>query len=108
MNVYCPAYQITHTNGDGPCHECGFGMPDFDLNQFYVRHYLGRPVFISHGAKLESIAAHAWGTGICYEQAVIDCMQHGYALCIAKPAVLRVWARWDASYAAYCAKNKHK
>lgn len=23
---YCPAYQISHTNSDGPCHECGFGL----------------------------------------------------------------------------------
>ena len=79
-----------------------------NLNDHYVMFYLGKEVRPVRGATLKMIIEHAWGAGICKEQAIIDCMHQGFALCVTEPAVERIWAWWDNSYAEYCKTQESK
>lgn len=72
------------------------------LNDYYLRYYSGKDARPIRGVTMKMIIEHSWSAGICKEQTLIDCMIQGYALCVAGPAIERIWAWWDASYAEYC------
>lgn len=80
----------------------GKGYAMLSLNEHYMKFYAGREVHRWHGATLDKLIVHGWSAGLCKEQVLIDCMNHGYALCVAEPAIERVWKWWDDSYAEYC------
>lgn len=72
------------------------------INDHYVRYYLNHDACISRHVTIEQIASHSWGAALPIEQTAIHCMQNGFALCIAMPAIRRIWDRWDADYLAHC------
>lgn len=71
------------------------------LNEHYMKFYAGKEVHRWRGATLDKLIVHGWSAGFCKEQVLIDCMNHGYALCVAEPAIERIWKWWDNSYTEY-------
>lgn len=72
------------------------------LNEYYITYYLGKDVHPIRGVTLKQIIEHGWGTSLHKAQVLIDCMHQGYSLCVAVPAIERIWAWWDNSYAEFC------
>lgn len=80
----------------------GKGYAMLSLNEHYMKFYAGKEVRVWRGAPLNRLIVHGWSAGLSKEQVIIDCMIHGYALCVVEPAIERIWAWWDASYVEYC------
>lgn len=53
------------------------------------------------GVPLHSILVDGWSRGLHPEQVQHECIQMGYALCVAEPERLKVWARLDHELAEY-------
>jgi len=55
--------------------------------------------------KMETIIVDGWGHGFYPEQTLHECVASGFSMCIAEPAIKRIWAAWDAEYRATCEQH---
>lgn len=104
---WCPAH-LTVLGEGGHCPECErLGQRELDLckrvhprtNDIFVRYYLQHK-FSNHRAyKLPYIIWNTWGLG--KDQALLDCITMGYALCVAKPLIDQIHDRMETAYMAW-------
>lgn len=50
---------------------------------------------------LAVIIIDGWSRGLRLEQTLMECSQAGYGMCIAEPAIHRIWEQWDSELAAF-------
>lgn len=55
----------------------------------------------TRGTPLNTIIIDGWSRGLTFQQTRDECLQMGFALCVAEPQIHRIWQREDEALAEY-------
>lgn len=58
------------------------------------------------GVRMNTIIVDGWSRGFHYQQTLLECVQAGYAMCIASKLILNTWADMDEEYTRVCAAEQ--
>lgn len=58
------------------------------------------------GVSLHAIITDGWSRGLTFQQTRDECLQMGFALCVAEPRIHQMWARMDLEYEEYNRKMR--
>lgn len=53
------------------------------------------------GVPMNVIIIDGWSRGLEFEQTLMECVQAGYSMCIAEPAIRHKWEQMDSELAAF-------